>query len=175
MSNLHAISSRALTNRSGARKFNIYSVYNELQQWNAFVDKPLKSHDVIVFHKDNRFSYIHSPLAPVPLLLWRYISCHRLDFTPRVTMSLTQIYIKFRTIIFTLLQPNCSPNATQWYDFVDEKKIPKPATFLSAFTEPFRVHNGVSARNYRFCHWRCDLALFSMHTRPKWSVALFLI
>lgn len=123
MSNLHAISSRALTNRSGARKFNIYSVYNELQQWNAFVDKPLKSHDVIVFHKDNRFSYIHSPLAPVPLLLWRYISCHRLDFTPRVTMSLTQIYIKFRTIIFTLLQPNCSPNATQWYDFVDEKKI----------------------------------------------------
>lgn len=122
MSNLHAISSRALTNRSGARKFNIYSVYNELQQWNAFVDKPLKSHDVIVFHKDNRFSYIHSPLAPVPLLLWRYISCHRLDFTPRVTMSLTQIYIKFRTIIFTLLQPNCSPNATQWYDFVDEKK-----------------------------------------------------
>lgn len=123
MSNLHAISSRALTNRSGARKFNIYSVYNELQQWNAFVDKPLKSHDVIVFHKDNRFSYIHSPLAPVPLLLWRYISCHRLDFTPRVTMSLTQIYIKFRTIIFTLLQPNCSPNATQRYDFVDEKKI----------------------------------------------------
>lgn len=123
MSNLHAISSRALTNRSGARKFNIYSVYNELQQWNAFVDKPLKSHDVIVFHKDNRFSYIHSPLAPVPLLLWRYISCHRLDFTPRVTMSLTQIYIKFRTNIFTLLQPNCSPNATQWYDFVDEKKI----------------------------------------------------
>lgn len=170
MSNLHAISSRALTNRSGARKFNIYSVYNELQQWNAFVDKPLKSHDVIVFHKDNRFSYIHSPLAPVPLLLWRYISCHRLDFTPRVTMSLTQIYIKFRTIIFTLLSERDAVIRFRWW-----KKNPKPATFLSAFTEPFRVHNGVSARNYRFCHWRCDLALFSMHTRPKWSVALFLI
>lgn len=170
MSNLHAISSRALTNRSGARKFNIYSVYNELQQWNAFVDKPLKSHDVIVFHKDNRFSYIHSPLAPVPLLQlsspWFYTARHNV-----INANLYQIPDNhFHSITTKLLSERDAVIRFRWW-----KKNPKPATFLSAFTEPFRVHNGVSARNYRFCHWRCDLALFSMHTRPKWSVALFLI
>lgn len=90
-------------------------------------------------------------------------------------MSLTQIYIKFRTIICTLLQPNgpLYNNNTAFTTISSSlmmKKKFQPATILSAFTEPFRAHNGVSTRKYRFCHRRREFSLFTMHTRPKWSV-----
>lgn len=175
MSNLHASSSSAQWQTDQVHENHTSTLYTSAAAVAAFVDKPLKSHDVIVFHKDNRFSLL--PINTCTCLpstwaihqlssFWFYTARHNV-----INANLYQIPDNHLHSI-TTQRPSVQQQHCVYYDFVvvdDEKKF-QPATILSAFTEPFRAHNGVSTRKYRFCHRRREFSLFTMHTRPKWSV-----
>lgn len=175
MSNLHASSSSAQWQTDQVHENHTSTLYTSAAAVEAFVDKPLKSHDVIVFHKDNRFSLL--PINTCTCLpstwaihqlssFWFYTARHNV-----INANLYQIPDNHLHSITTQrpLYNNNTAFTTISSSLMMKKKF-QPATILSAFTEPFRAHNGVSTRKYRFCHRRREFSLFTMHTRPKWSV-----
>lgn len=128
MSNLHASSSSAQWQTDQVHENHTSTLYTSAAAVEAFVDKPLKSHDVIVFHKDNRFSLL--PINTCTCLpstwaihqlssFWFYTARHNV-----INANLYQIPDNHLHSI-TTQRPSVQQQHCVYYDFVvvdDEKK-----------------------------------------------------